>query len=173
VALSYCIEGRPLIPGAVEYMENLSRSVRSAIVDEVFSRRKAFHSRCDVVRTSPRIGIFAEQPETVHYAVYETVSGLWTCARRPITINSFQVPFGLLCDPIAHRCLGCAGVLAVTSGLRPPGQDPGATPWGLAGQGLSVLWPSLHPPGSSVPRVLRTPYIRPRRSPRCSLGHAA
>jgi hypothetical protein len=49
-------ESPRLIPCAVENVENIGPSARDAIVDEVFSRRKALHSGSDILGRLPASG---------------------------------------------------------------------------------------------------------------------
>jgi hypothetical protein len=126
------LESSLLIPGAVKNVENIGPSARAAIVDEVFSRRKAFHSCSDFLRRSPCLGMFAEQPEAVHYAIHQAIGGFWTCSPCPINVNLVEVLVRLFCVPVAHCCLGsAASPPPFAAGLRllRGGQDAGATPW--------------------------------------------
>ncbi len=109
-SLSCRLESLPLIPSAAKNVENIGSPARSAIVDEVFSCRKAFHPGSDVLRRPPGIGMFAEQPEAVDDPINQAVRNLCTCAPCPININLVEVLFRLLCDPIAHCLFGRAGV---------------------------------------------------------------
>ena len=109
-SLSCRLESLLLIPSAVKNVENIGSPARSAIVDEVFPCGKAFHSGSDVLRRSPGIGMFAEQPEAVCDPINQAVRNLWTCAPCPININLVEVLFRLPCVPIAHCLFGRAGI---------------------------------------------------------------
>ena len=109
-SLSCRLESLPLVPSAVKNVENIGSPARSAIVDEVFPCRKAFHPGSDALRRSPGIGMFAEQPEAVRDPINQAVRNLWTCAPCPINIDLVEVLFRLPCDPIAHCLFGRAGV---------------------------------------------------------------
>ena len=172
--LSCRLESSPLISSAVEDVENIGSSACRAIVDEVFSRGKAFHPGSDVLRKSPCIRMFAEQPETVYDPVHQAVSSLWTCALCPININLVEVLLRLPCDPIAHRSFSSAGSPPIAgASLRNGRQGARPKPWRLPSPGVSALSPSPRPPASSIPRVLHIPHIHPHRWLRCWPGHAA
>ncbi len=109
-SLSCRLESLTLIPSAVKNVENIGSPARSAIVDEVFPCRKAFHPGGDALRRSPGIGMFPEQPEAVRDPINQAVRNLWTCAPCPINIDLVEVLFRLPCDPIAHCLFGRAGV---------------------------------------------------------------
>ena len=113
------LAARPLIPSAVEDMENIRTSARRAIVGEVFSCGKAFHPSSDVLRGPSCIGMFSEQPETVHYAINQAISSLRTRAPRPINVNVVEVLFRLPRDSIAHRRLVAPASLPARSRRKP------------------------------------------------------
>jgi hypothetical protein len=72
-------------------MKNIGPSSRGAVIDQVFSSGKAFHPGSDALRSLPRTGMFAEQPETVTDLVDDTVCDLQTRAFRPIGKNLFEI----------------------------------------------------------------------------------
>src|SRR5882762_1149049 len=85
------LESFPLIPRAVEDVENIGPPARGAVVDQVFSCRKTFHPGSDALRSLPRVGMFPEHPETVSDLVDDTVGDLQTRALCPIGENLVEI----------------------------------------------------------------------------------
>jgi hypothetical protein len=123
-------------------MENIGSSVRRAVVDQIFSRRKAFYPGSNLLRRPARVRMLGKQPETVHDAVYQPLSRLRTRAPRPININLVEVLLRLPCDSIAHRRFGNVGIvpcLLQVCVCRVPALRLGAS------LGKSLPPPRLHP----------------------------
>src|SRR6267142_409818 len=83
-------ESSPLLPRAVEDMQNIRPPPRGAVVNQVLSSRKAFHAGSNPIRFLTSVRMFAKQPETVCDPIDDAVGDLRTRSFRPIQKNLLQ-----------------------------------------------------------------------------------
>jgi hypothetical protein len=119
-------------------MKNIGPSSRGAVIDQVFSSGKAFHPGSDALRSLPRTGMFAEQPETVTDLVDDTVCDLQTRAFRPIVKISSR----------SRSAAATCNTYKKTGGMPAP-----------------PIWELASPPQPSEPSVQRDPNLQTRKLP--------